>query len=128
MPALQRKCTYGGLTLDVDRHYIGSVTATKCKSTILHNNNRMCKKNGMAQYIYSNFEISFFLMINYPTEKWNYNVINKDFILYINVFKIIVFINIQYKGNAKNYVFAPGCLYMHAQKRMHMHQSYLRVT
>ena len=24
----QRKCLYGGLTLDVDRHYIGSVTAT----------------------------------------------------------------------------------------------------
>ena len=30
MPAAQRKCIYGGLTLDVDRHvhYIGSVTAT----------------------------------------------------------------------------------------------------
>ena len=28
MPATQRKCIYGGLTLDVDRHYIGSVTAT----------------------------------------------------------------------------------------------------
>ena len=27
MPATQRKCIYGGLTLDVDRHYIGSVTA-----------------------------------------------------------------------------------------------------
>ena len=26
MPATQRKCIYGGLTLDVDRHYIGSVT------------------------------------------------------------------------------------------------------
>ena len=24
----QRKCIYGGLTLDVDQHYIGSVTAT----------------------------------------------------------------------------------------------------
>ena len=28
MPATQRKCIYGGLTLDVDRHYIGSFTAT----------------------------------------------------------------------------------------------------
>ena len=28
MPATQRKCVYEGLTLDVDRHYIGSVTAT----------------------------------------------------------------------------------------------------
>ena len=28
MPATQRKCIYGGLTLDVDRHYIGRVTAT----------------------------------------------------------------------------------------------------
>ena len=28
MPATQRKCIYEGLTLDVDRHYIGSVTAT----------------------------------------------------------------------------------------------------
>ena len=28
MPATQRKCIYGGLALDVDRHYIGSVTAT----------------------------------------------------------------------------------------------------
>ena len=28
MPATQRKCTHEGLTLDVDRHYIGSVTAT----------------------------------------------------------------------------------------------------
>ena len=28
MPATQRMCIYGGLTLDVDRHYIGSVTAT----------------------------------------------------------------------------------------------------
>ena len=28
MPATQRKCIYGGLTLDVERHYIGSVTAT----------------------------------------------------------------------------------------------------
>ena len=28
MPATQRKCIYGGLVLDVDRHYIGSVTAT----------------------------------------------------------------------------------------------------
>ena len=28
MPATQRKCIYGGLTLDVDRHYIGSATAT----------------------------------------------------------------------------------------------------
>ena len=27
MPATQRKCIYEGLTLDVDRHYIGSVTA-----------------------------------------------------------------------------------------------------
>ena len=26
--AAQRKCVYGGLTLDVDHHYIGSVTAT----------------------------------------------------------------------------------------------------
>ena len=26
--ATQRKCIYGGLTLDVDRHYIGSATAT----------------------------------------------------------------------------------------------------
>ena len=29
MPATQRKCIYGGLTLVVDRRYIGSVTATK---------------------------------------------------------------------------------------------------
>ena len=28
MPATQRKCIYGGSTLDVDRHYIGSATAT----------------------------------------------------------------------------------------------------
>ena len=28
MPATQRKCIYGGLTLDVDQHHIGSVTAT----------------------------------------------------------------------------------------------------
>ena len=28
MPATQRKCIYRGLTLDVDRRYIGSVTAT----------------------------------------------------------------------------------------------------
>ena len=28
MPATQRKCIYGGLKLDVDRHYIESVTAT----------------------------------------------------------------------------------------------------
>ena len=28
MHAAQRKCIYGGLALDVDRHYIGSVTAT----------------------------------------------------------------------------------------------------
>ena len=28
MPATQRKCMYGGSTLDVDRQYIGSVTAT----------------------------------------------------------------------------------------------------
>ena len=28
MPATQRKCINRGLTLDVDRHYIGSVTAT----------------------------------------------------------------------------------------------------
>ena len=28
MPATQRKYIYKGLTLDVDRHYIGSVTAT----------------------------------------------------------------------------------------------------
>ena len=28
MPATQRKCIYGGLRLDVERHYIGSVTAT----------------------------------------------------------------------------------------------------
>ena len=28
MPATQRKCIYGGLTLDVDRHYIRSGTAT----------------------------------------------------------------------------------------------------
>ena len=28
MPATQRKCTHEGLTLDVDRHHIGSVTAT----------------------------------------------------------------------------------------------------
>ena len=28
MPATQRKCIYWGLTLVVDRHYIGSVTAT----------------------------------------------------------------------------------------------------
>ena len=28
MPATQLKCIYEGLTLDVDRHYIGSVTAT----------------------------------------------------------------------------------------------------
>ena len=28
MPATQRKCIYGGLTLDVDRHYIGSITVT----------------------------------------------------------------------------------------------------
>ena len=28
MLATQRKCIYGGPTLDVDRHYIGSVTAT----------------------------------------------------------------------------------------------------
>ena len=28
MPATQRKCIYGGLTMDVDRHYLGSVTAT----------------------------------------------------------------------------------------------------
>ena len=28
MPATQRKCMYGGLTRDVDRHYIESVTAT----------------------------------------------------------------------------------------------------
>ena len=28
MPATQRKCTYGRLTMDVDRHYIGCVTAT----------------------------------------------------------------------------------------------------
>ena len=27
-PATQRKCIYGGLKLDMDRHYIGSVTAT----------------------------------------------------------------------------------------------------
>ena len=27
-PATQQKCIYGGLTLDVDRHYIGTVTAT----------------------------------------------------------------------------------------------------
>ena len=27
-PATERKCIYWGLTLDVDRHYIGSVTAT----------------------------------------------------------------------------------------------------
>ena len=29
MPATQRKCIYRDLTLDVNRHYIGSVTATK---------------------------------------------------------------------------------------------------
>ena len=29
MPATQQKCIYGGLTLDVDRHYIESVTSTK---------------------------------------------------------------------------------------------------
>ena len=28
MPATLRKCIYGGLTLDVDRYYIGSVTVT----------------------------------------------------------------------------------------------------
>ena len=28
MPATQRKCIYEGLTMDVDRHYIWSVTAT----------------------------------------------------------------------------------------------------
>ena len=28
MPATQGKYTYGGLTLDVDLHYVGSVTAT----------------------------------------------------------------------------------------------------
>ena len=28
MPATQRKCIHRGLTLDVDRHYIESVTAT----------------------------------------------------------------------------------------------------
>ena len=28
MNATQRKCIYGGLTLDVDGHYIGSVTVT----------------------------------------------------------------------------------------------------
>ena len=28
MPTTQRKCIYGGLTLDVARHYIGNVTAT----------------------------------------------------------------------------------------------------
>ena len=28
MPAAQRKCIYEDLTLDVDRHYIGSITAT----------------------------------------------------------------------------------------------------
>ena len=28
MPSTQRKCIYGGLTLDVDRHYIGRVTTT----------------------------------------------------------------------------------------------------
>ena len=28
MPATQRKCMYDGLTLDLDRHYIGSATAT----------------------------------------------------------------------------------------------------
>ena len=28
MPATQRKCIYRGLTLDVDRRYIGSITAT----------------------------------------------------------------------------------------------------
>ena len=31
MPATQLKCIYGGLTLDVDQHYIGSVTATTHK-------------------------------------------------------------------------------------------------
>ena len=28
MPATQQKCIHGGLTLDVDRQYIGSATAT----------------------------------------------------------------------------------------------------
>ena len=28
IPSTQRNCIYGGLTLDMDRHYIGSVTAT----------------------------------------------------------------------------------------------------
>ena len=36
MPATQRKCIYGGLTLDVDRHYIGSVTATTHHEDLSH--------------------------------------------------------------------------------------------
>ena len=40
MPATQQKCIYGGLTLDVERHYIGSVTDTThhlaFKGTCIH--------------------------------------------------------------------------------------------
>ena len=41
MPATQRNCIYEGLTLDFDRHYIGSVTATthQKKGTIILKSN-----------------------------------------------------------------------------------------
>ena len=40
MPAAQRKWIYGGLTLDVDRHYIGSVTTGKSIITLESNPSR----------------------------------------------------------------------------------------
>ena len=44
MPATQQKCIYWGLTLDVDRHYIGSVTATNTQGK-MHNNTWVEPKN-----------------------------------------------------------------------------------
>ena len=40
MTARDTKCIYGGLTMDVDGHYIGSVTATTHKEK-RHNNTRV---------------------------------------------------------------------------------------
>ena len=64
MPATQRKCIYGGLTLDVDRHYIGSITATthQEKGIITLESNP------------SNIQIQYW---DYCRSEWHYDIVIK---------------------------------------------------
>ena len=90
MPVTQQKCIYGGLTLDVDQHYIGSVTATThqekgiitlesnpWRGTVLpapHGKNKRYIFIGFMQQIVKN-------TINFTKQPWSNSNIFEDFYL-----------------------------------------------